>query len=227
MTMSEEQKKAMMEELKALAAAVGAGDVAAVAACLEKIMGMMGATEMKNDAPTASVDTTAAIAPDVPADKPVDEVAVSVAAKADGFAAQVYALTGKSDTAEVVGTLAAWKQSSIALSAANAELTKLRSASRAAEFEQVLADGKRAGKITPGMIAGEWITKLRAREDGVVELRSFLASAHAIVAPSANEPAAGGTTVALTADEAKIAQLVGNKPADALKTKERQLNAAK
>lgn len=206
--MNDELKMAMAEEMKNLAAALEAGDAAKVAECAAKLAEMAG-VEMKAKAPEA--------APDV--------AAQAVAAKASDLAAQAIALTGKSEPAEVVGTLNAWKQSSVALSAAQAELTKLRGSARSAEFETVLADGKRAGKLTPGMIDSEWMKKLRAKDDGVIELRAYLEAAPTIVASAAVEPPGGGSSVSLTADELKIAQTVGIAPDVALKAKAEKLKA--
>jgi phage I-like protein len=90
---------------------------------------------------------------------------------------EVIALSGKSDRASALGAIRAMQQSHEQVVALNTKVAQLESDKRAGEFDALVKQGQDANQITKAMADGEWLKSLRGKEDGVVQLRSFLASA--------------------------------------------------
>lgn len=136
--------------------------------------------------------------------------ASAVAAKGSTDFAQVAALTGKDSPADVVGTVAAWKNSHDQVAQLKATVAKLEGAAKARDFDQMVADGRACGKLTDADVKGEFITQLRAASNGSQLLKAYLATAHTkIQTVELRAPVSAPAIVELTEDEKDLARRQG------------------
>jgi phage I-like protein len=87
---------------------------------------------------------------------------------------------------------------------------------RELEFDALLAEGRRAKKLTPAVQRSEWLKALRLREDGIETLRAFIANSvpAPIFADGPKEAPPYDGAPGITDMELKIAKdLVGHDPA--------------
>jgi phage I-like protein len=141
--------------------------------------------------------------------------AVSRASRLAELERDVLALTRAKTLTEASGALQAMRQSHEQVVALSAKVAQLESASRAVEFDALVKQGQDDKQITKAMSEGDWLKLLRTKEDGVAQLKSFLATAPKLAAKS-NEivEAAPSAEPEVTAIDKRIAaNLVGPDPA--------------
>lgn len=90
---------------------------------------------------------------------------------------QVLALTGRKTPSEALGTVKAWKTSAEQVTALSSRVTALETEKRQAEVKTLVAQGLKAGQLTPAMEA--WAVSLGEKD--VVQLRTYLETAPKIV----------------------------------------------
>ena len=93
------------------------------------------------------------------------------------FEREIVALSGKPDRAGALGSLRAMAQSHEQVLALNAKVAQLESDKRVAEFDALVKRGQDAGSFRPRWPPASGLSKLRAKDDGVVQLTAFLDSA--------------------------------------------------
>jgi phage I-like protein len=112
-----------------------------------------------------------------------DEVAALEAiARLRAGLAEVVALTGKEDPQEALGVVRAWKEAARQVEALTARVRELEAEREAREREELIRQGKEAGKLTPAL--EKW-----AREVDLKTLKGFLEAAPRIVGDGVREPA--------------------------------------
>ena len=130
------------------------------------------------------------------------------------FRSKVEALSGKSGD-EALGALAAWKTGVVELAA---KLSALEEKSRDTELTRLIDGAVSEGRATP------------AQKDSLIAmgklspeaLKGFLAASPKLHKEASKEPSEGGTVVALTAEDRKVAKAMGILEADFAKAKARQ-----
>jgi phage I-like protein len=133
-----------------------------------------------------------------------------VAAKAGADFAQVAQLTGKDQPSEIIGTVAAWKASHGQVAQLSAKVQKLEADAAIHVFDQMIADGRKAGKLTEADISGAFITQLRAAPGGHALLKAYLETAHVkIHTTELRAPQAAPAIIELTQDESDLAKRQG------------------
>jgi|GEM_PF-4583610 len=135
-----------------------------------------------------------------------ESAAVLEAAKLADLRREVYSITGKSSLAEAMGVIRAQAASHDQVVALTAQVAASNAEKRALEFDALVKAGSDAKKLSPALAASEWIKSLRGKEDGALQLRSFLDAAPALVDTSVKteirEASAPGQ---YSADEVRIA----------------------
>lgn len=106
-----------------------------------------------------------------------ESAAVSKASKLADLERDVLALTKAKSLSEAIGVLTAQAQSHEQVVALSAKVKQLESDQRGAEFDKLVALGQDSKQISPAQAKSDWIVKMRGREDGVEQLKAFLASA--------------------------------------------------
>lgn len=101
---------------------------------------------------------------------------------------EVLALAQKSSVSEALGALRAMSASHAQVAVLTERVKAIETEKRGVEFDALVKKGLDARQLTPALAQGDWIKSLRGREDGVVQLTSYLASAPAIVAGSEEAP---------------------------------------
>lgn len=145
-----------------------------------------------------------------------DEAAgVAKASKLVDLEREVLQLTKAKTLSEAHGALQAHAQSHEQVVALTSRVRQLEADKREQEFDALVKAGQSANQITPAMAAGEWLTQLRAREDGVMQLKSFLAAAPKFAAAQgeireASRPSPADEITAI--DREIAAQLIGPDP---------------
>ncbi len=146
----------------------------------------------------------------------------------------VIALTGKGDESEALGVLHAMKKDSVEVVALRGELATIKASAQKAEFEALVEQGRKDGKLSPAMIK-DWIPEVLAATEPVKMLRGFLSHAPKLVATKGadgkgeeevREPPTD-TLVELTDEEREVAIALGNDIGKAQKAKAERVKAAK
>lgn len=106
--------------------------------------------------------------------------ALAAVSQLKDFEREMIALSGKTDRASALGAVRAMQSSHEKVVALTAEVAAARAEKRGLEFDALVKQGDADKKISPAM-AKDWIPSLRGREDGCEILKSFLASATALV----------------------------------------------
>jgi phage I-like protein len=121
-------------------------------------------------------------------------------------AAKLTALTGKNTVGEAVVVLSAWKAASGEAGAMAVRLKALEDASAGVEFERLIDEGKRAGKLTPHLLGSKLVGDMRARAagDGCIQLKTLIEAMPALNVQTTEQPATpvSGT---LTDEDKRIA----------------------
>ena len=196
------------------------GDMAAIEAALNALVAaIQGEEKTEPESMMKLLDAAkAAYGPPPKKDEPAADpamcsaapAAAAVAAKGGTDFQQVAALTGKDSPADVVGTIAAWKSSHDQVAQLKATVAKLEGAAKSRDFDQQVAEGRAAGKLTEADVKGEFITQLRAASNGSQLLKAYLATAHAkIQTVELRAPDAASAIIALTEDEEEYARKQG------------------
>lgn len=159
-------------------------------------------------------------------EKPMKTVIVALGLRADAEEADALAavsslkelerdivsLSGAKDRVGAMGALQAMKQSHEQVVALSATVKQLEADKRGQEFDALCKKGQDAAQISPAMANGDWIKSLRAKDDGVVQLTAFLASAPKLVAGSGDAPREvvkpGETAEGFTKMEMNIAKTI-------------------
>lgn len=143
------------------------------------------------------------------AETPVPAVEPAVV-PASGLSPEFVALSGKSDPAEALGVVRAWKEDAAKVVSLNARIAELEKVKTGDEFAALVALGEKEWKLTPAD-RKSWVADLEKQPNGIVILKSYLANVSPRVTPEVTEPPTGVTeTVALTNEDKKIAKLLGN-----------------
>ena len=114
-------------------------------------------------------------------------------------------LSGKATLDEAIGVFTGWKAGADQVAELTARISASEKAAATAELEQLIRDAKASGKLSPAMET--W-----ARTQPVSAFRAFLDVAPKLVAAEVREPAAGGGTVQLSAEEAEGCKKLGIDP---------------
>ena len=145
-----------------------------------------------------------------------ESAAVAKASRLADLERDVLALTKAKTLTEAVGVLAAHAQAHEQVLALTGEVAGLKQAQRSIEFDALVKKGQDDCQITPAMASSEWLKSLRGRDDGCVQLKSFLSAAPKVTAKKdeiveSEKPTA---EVEITAIDKQIAKrLVGEDPA--------------
>lgn len=100
--------------------------------------------------------------------------ALAVVTSLSAVVDQVSTLTGAKTTAEIIGTLTAWKANEAKVVALSTELAGFKSREVESEIEKLIATGKSDGKINP---SSEGVVRQLAKDHGAPALKQFLAAA--------------------------------------------------
>ena len=136
---------------------------------------------------------------------------------------ELLSLTGTKTRPEALGVITGWKSAGEQVTRLTAELAKRDGESRDREVSELIAQGKREGKISPAL---EPMLLTQGQKDPAF-LRSFIASAPRIVPVESKEPAGGApTTVVLSQLEKDVAKMTGVSETQFAATKGRTLGLA-
>jgi phage I-like protein len=144
-----------------------------------------------------------------------ESAAVAKASRLAELERDVLALTKAKSLTEAAGALQAMRQSHEQVVALNARVQQLESEQRGIAFDALVKQGQDGNQLTKAMADGAWLKSLRGRDDGVEQLKSFLASAPKLAAKSADvvEAERPVAEVEITpADRAIAKHLVGSDP---------------
>jgi ClpP class serine protease len=124
-------------------------------------------------------------------------------------------LTGKTTSAEAIATVHAWKSTAAEHDKLAAQVSAMQAEKTAAEFEAILHEGRRSGRLTKDMEA-----VARTNFSDPASLRAFVAALPVLVntAPAAT-PVDIVSVSALTPEERKIAAMTGVSEEQFAKTK--------
>jgi phage I-like protein len=145
-----------------------------------------------------------------------ESAAVAKASRLADLERDVLALTKAKTLTDAVGILAAHAQAHEQVLALTGEVAGLKQAQRSIEFDALVKQGQDANQITPAMASSDWIKSLRGREDGCVQLKSFLSAAPKLTAKKDEivENEKPVAEVEISAIDKQIAKrLVGDDPA--------------
>lgn len=117
-----------------------------------------------------------------------ESAAVVEASRLAELKRDVLAITKKSSVAEAIGALRAWEHSHEQVVALSAQVAKAEAEKRGLEFDALVAKGSADRKLTPAQLKGKWLADMRAREGGVIELKSYLEETPAFVEAKTEEP---------------------------------------
>lgn len=134
---------------------------------------------------------------------------------------ELVALTGKGSPAEALGVIQAWKGAAEKVATLSAKVQELEAAKVEAEVVALVDGAVAEGKATP---AQRDVLLSMGRKD-VVSLKAFV-EASPVIAPAAEAMAPAteaGETVALSAEELRLAKKMGSDPAKVLETKKKRL----
>ncbi len=149
-----------------------------------------------------------------------------------GVRDKMVALTGQATEAGALGAIEAWKKDAAEVAQLRAERAAEQAAALTAQMKDVLDGAEKAGKLPPAMRALEERGALafgagKVSKEGVEYLTAKWGAAPVVVKPNgagaATEKPNG--TVALTAEDYRIAKMLGNDPKDVEKFKTEQLEA--
>ncbi len=135
-------------------------------------------------------------------------------------------LTGKPTVAEAAVVISAWKQSAAETEQLRADLTKLNAETLAREFDTVLSQATKDGKIPPAADDKRRVFALglKSNANAVVLLRAYCDALPAVVgasAPAVEPKPADASAVVLTDDDKRIAKRMGVSLKDLAATKAR------
>ena len=101
--------------------------------------------------------------------------------EAKGLAAQLGQLTGKASGAEIVGVVTAWRDAATRTTALATELAALKATQAERDFDALVEQGRKSGKIAPVQAQSAWIKGLRSSEGGLAQLQAYLETAPVLV----------------------------------------------
>lgn len=133
-----------------------------------------------------------------------------LAARAQGALEPTLAtLTGKKSPAEMLGTLMAWKTTAETVPTLTARIQEIEAEKGKAEVKQVLDAAVADGKVAPAQVA--MLTTMG--QANLEQLKAFVAAMPAVLPKrKAKEPSDGEGVVTLSAEDLKVAQLMGTDP---------------
>lgn len=156
------------------------------------------------------------------ADTATEAEAVAALARLQDGGKQLLALTGKSSLSEALGVAVAWKQADEQVKTLTARLSALETEKATHEIDELVAKGKKEGKVPPAM---EAFCREMGQKD-LVMLRSFLEKAVPVVGAPAKAPAVGDPSDAtLNEHDLEILSKTGTDPKKFLAEKARLLKA--
>lgn len=127
-----------------------------------------------------------AAAPPAP---PEDDEGEEPEDEAKGLAAELVQLTGKASAAEIVGVVTAWRDAGTKAAALAAELAALKTAQAERDFDALVEQGRKDGKIAPVQAQSAWLKGLRSSEGGLAQLKAYLEAAPVLLHAEAGVPA--------------------------------------
>lgn len=141
--------------------------------------------------------------------------AISLASRFKDFADEVCGALKVKNLSEAMGALRGAISAQEQVIALTGEVTGLKQAQRGIEFDALVKQGQDSNQITPALASSDWMKSLRGRDDGCVQLKSFLSAAPKLTAkPSdvveAERPVAEAEITA--ADKQIAKRLVGDDP---------------
>lgn len=123
--------------------------------------------------------------------------------------ASLLAMTGNATLIEALGTAMAWKLAAETAQKLATRVQELEGASKKAEVKGMLEAAVKEGKVAPAQVA--MLTTMG--EASPEQLKAFIAAAPPVLPRTAALEVAGGDSVVqLTAEDMKVAQLMGNDP---------------
>lgn len=126
--------------------------------------------------------------------------------------AQLGQLTGKTSAAEIVGVVTAWRDGHGKVATMSAELASLKVTQTERDFDALVEQGRKDGKIAPVQAQSAWIKGLRSSEGGLAQLRAYLETAPVLLHVEEGSPAAANgqpLPPVLTALDERIARTMG------------------
>lgn len=156
--------------------------------------------------------------------------ALSVVNKLSEDRKQLLASIEKESVAEAIGVIAGWKRAQGELVSLRAEVAKRDALQKERDFDAIIDQASREGKIPPADESAErkFILSIRNREDGLEMLKGYVSTLRPIVPvgsvqSGSVEPAAAAATVTLTSEEKKIAKSMNIPLEKLLENKARRL----
>ncbi len=148
------------------------------------------------------------------ADATEDAIAAEVSKAIDGREL-LLAATGKATVGEASAAIATWKKDAEQVAALSAKLAELEGKQKAGEVLSLIKAAQAEGKVAPAQVA--LLEKMGARS--MDELKEFLSAAPKVLPTPAKEPGAGTTTVMVTDEDKKVAEMLSVKVEDLAKSK--------
>lgn len=126
-----------------------------------------------------------------------------------GLEATLATLTQKQSQADILGTLMAWKTTAEQVPTLTARITEIETERAKAEMKQLLDSAVADGKVAPAQVP--MLTSMG--QHSLEQLRAFVAAMPQVLPKKKlNEPKDGDGVVTLSAEDMKVAQLMGTDP---------------